>query len=666
MNQSILRLIDKLILLAILLCPQAASAEASYWGGSGLLQIPNGRVIEDGDLRFTFSHTYPYRTYAGTFGFYPFLELNGRVVELRHTPKPEEKSKAWKGYGYNKTRAADAKIQLIREDEWWPSIALGAQDIHGTKQFSSKYLTASRKCGPLDFTLGYGKDRLKGLFGGMEWEMNPRLSFLAEYDPAETLAPTTQPIGSHCNWGLRWKPWKWLNLDFSFQRGEEAGFLLSMTYPLGEPAIPQKPDYPFVGPIDYTPLVVSGIESRLTAIQDYLVKEGFYGVKVTLSSNLSELYVEYENGRYLSQTKALGRVLRVVCTQAPTYVECVHIIIKCADIPLVQVCLDPKDFINLVNGKISTPEMLEHTVITTAIPRYGAPDWEEDITVGEEELLGFAYGFRPVGLETYLNDPSGFFKFRAGPTIWMEKQLAPGLAALVDVRLPLYSDVGTTMPPITDKPIRSDIVNYLENTGICIENAVLDYVFRLDDNSFGRLSAGYMELQFAGASSEYLRLFRGGRFALGSEITWARKRSPDSLLGLEDFETISPRLKGYLFIPELHSTLEVQAGRFLAGDKGVRFELTRYIRGGSVFLWYSKTDTSDFSGPNRGYSDKGVGITIPLSIFSDHERRGVFDYGLSQWSRDVGQVVEEPNSLYQFIREFTPSQIISEWEKITD
>ena len=328
--------------------------------------------------------------------------------------------------------------------------------------------------------------------------------------------------------------------------------------------------------------------------------------------------------------------------------------------------LVPRDFIDLLNGKISTGEMLKRTRITTVIPEYGEPEWEDDITVEEEELLGFTYGFKPIGVETYLNDPSGFFKARIGPTIRLRKELSKGLTVQSKVRFPVYSNVKTTMGPISEEPIRSDIVDYLENTGVVIQNALLNYYFRFGDTSFGRMSAGYLELQFAGASLEYLRVFGSGRFGLGKEFTWAKKRSADSLLNLEDFETVSPRLKGYLFIPELDSTFQVQFGKFLAGDRGARFELTRYIRGASVSLWYSETDTRNFTGPNRNYSDKGVAITIPWNVFSEYERRGSFGHALPEWSRDVGQVVREPYSLYSFIREFLPVQIMDEWEKVIE
>ena len=190
--------------------------------------------------------------------------------------------------------------------------------------------------------------------------------------------------------------------------------------------------------------------------------------------------------------------------------------------------------------------------------------------------------------------------------------------------------------------------------------------FRLGDSSFGRLTAGYLELQFAGISAEYLRILKDGRFGLGGEISVARKRDPDSVFGLEDYTSITPFLNSYMFMPELNTTLQTSFGKFLGGDIGAKFQITRYIRGGSVFLWYTNTDTSGFTGPNKGYADKGVGFTLPITIFRNHDCQGSYKYAFSPWSRDVGQKISQVYSLYDFIFDFTPVYISSHWSEITE
>ena len=658
----------------------------NYWGTTGLIRTPNGRVIEDGDLRFTFSNSYPYRNYAVAFGFFPFLELNGRITELLDQ---KLSGSGWEKYGYYKDKAADFKLLIFSEREWAPSFSIGAQDFHGTQLFFNEYVAASKKIDNLDFTLGYGGNlfgsifkeentetrELKGVFGGIEWKLRPNLSFLFEYDPTDKLALNSKvKIESHFNYGIRWEPLRWLKCGYSFQRGNEHSFYLAFTWPFGAQIQSQKPDEPFFGSVNRAPIFSpvfktyskdSEIPERLSRIRDLLVEEGFIDVKVTLSLNKKSLYIEYENRKYLSEIKGLGRALRVVIAQYPSDVEMLHIIVKSNNIPMFTVSLNPRDFADFLNGKLTSEEILGKIQIIHGVSKHVYLEKDREIAAGSVNPSVFSCRFKPFEIETYWNDPSGFLKGRIGPTVLLKEDFGKGLSAETYLRFPFFSNVKTDLSAISDKPIRSDIVDYLQNTGVEVDLFVNKF-FRLGDSSFGRLTAGYLELQFAGISAEYLKIIKDGRFGLGGEISVARKRDPDSVFGLEDYTSITPFLNSYMFMPELNTTLQTSFGKFLGGDIGAKFQITRYIRGGSVFLWYTNTDTSGFTGPNKGYADKGVGFTLPITIFRNHDCQGSYKYAFSPWSRDVGQKISQVYSLYDFIFDFTPVYISSHWSEITE
>lgn len=656
--------------------------EANYWGTTGLIRIPNGRIIEDGDMRFTFSQGYPYRTYAVTMGFLPFLELNGRITELLDQ---KVGGSGWEKYGNYKDKNADFKLLLLSEGERLPSLSVGVQDFHGTQLFFNEYIAASKKFGTVDYTLGYGgnlfgpafkkastKNReLDGMFAGIEWKMNPNISLELEYDPTEKLAHgNKEEIKSHYNFGVKWTPFQWLGLGYSFQRGNEHSFYLTLTYPFGKPLLPQKTAEPFYGPVNRTPLLASfaqtEVRERLSQIQDYLLEEGFSNVSVSLSENTERLYVEYENRKYFSQVKGLGRILRIVSAQAPMNTKKVHVIIKQEDIPMTEVSLNPRDFVSFLNAKISLPELLERTEITSFISGNDYRMENGTNAVGKKSTPAFSSSFEPVEIESYFNDPSGFYKARVGSALSLSKELGNGLSVETYLRFPFFSNVATNLSPISNKPIRSDIVDYLENTEVIVEDLAVNKVSRLGNNGFYRITAGFLELQFAGISAEYLKTFKEGRFGLGGEITWSQKRDPDSAFGLKNFTSITPFINGYMYVPELDTTLQASFGRFLAGDNGIRLQITRYIRGGSVFLWYAKSDTTGFTGPNKDYADKGVGFVLPINIFKDKDCQGSYGYSFSPWSRDVGQKVDQVYSLYDFIFKFTPSYITSHWQEISE
>jgi hypothetical protein len=293
--------------------------------------------------------------------------------------------------------------------------------------------------------------------------------------------------------------------------------------------------------------------------------------------------------------------------------------------------------------------------------------WDEKHKTFRERHPSFTFAFEPLKLDTFLNDPSGFFRFRAGPAVSLKQDLSPGLSIETYVKFPLYSNVKTNQPPISDSPVRSDIHEYLSDTGVSVETLFANRFLKLGADRYLKLGGGYLELQYAGVTAEYLRTFKQGRFALGREITWAKKRDPDSVFGLRnDSPAFTYFYNLYAYVPELDTTFSVKAGKFLGGDKGVRLQATRDVGGGKVFLWYAKTDTSGFTGENRNYSDKGVGFAIPVRVFENTDRAGHYTTSVSPWSRDTGQPVNQPYGLFDFVREFTPAYIFRHWKEFKE
>ncbi len=105
-----------------------------------------------------------------------------------------------------------------------------------------------------------------------------------------------------------------------------------------------------------------------------------------------------------------------------------------------------------------------------------------------------------------------------------------------------------------------------------------------------------------------------------------------------------------LNIPETEMAIDVKAGRFLAGDNGARFTVSKFINGVKVWAWYSFTDTSAFSDNfNTGYHDKGIGVSIPINLFKGTDSRTAYNYSLSPWTRDTGQDIDHFSTLFDFI-----------------
>jgi hypothetical protein len=178
-------------------------------------------------------------------------------------------------------------------------------------------------------------------------------------------------------------------------------------------------------------------------------------------------------------------------------------------------------------------------------------------------------------------------------------------------------------------------------------------ILKFDKEYYGRFAGGILETEYAGIDGEVAKPFLNGRLFVGLSGSIVRKRAVD-----EPFQLKSDDWKEYyntcflntrLNIPELETSIEVNTGQFLAGDKGARLTVSKFIKGVTIFAWYSFTNTSIFSdSSNRGYSDKGIGVKIPMRLFEGTDTRTTYNYAVSPWTRDVAQDIDHSTRLFDF------------------
>ena len=69
-----------------------------------------------------------------------------------------------------------------------------------------------------------------------------------------------------------------------------------------------------------------------------------------------------------------------------------------------------------------------------------------------------------------------------------------------------------------------------------------------------------------------------------------------------------------------------------------------------LYAWYSFTDTSIFTdSSNRGYSDKGIGVRIPMRLFEGTDTKTAYNYSVSPWTRDVAQDIDHFTNLFDYL-----------------
>src|SRR6201991_639842 len=108
-------------------------------------------MAQEGEFSFVLSRTTPYTNYNVSMQPLPWLESSFRYTNVSNRPYGPTSLSGSQTY---KDKSIDAKIRLWEESRWLPAVAVGARDIGGTGLFSSEFFVASKRTGPLDFSLG--------------------------------------------------------------------------------------------------------------------------------------------------------------------------------------------------------------------------------------------------------------------------------------------------------------------------------------------------------------------------------------------------------------------------------------------------------------------------------------------------------------------------------
>ena len=627
------------------------------------MEIPTARLMKEDTYRFGAGQVYPYRYYYVAVSPIKGIEIDGRVTEIIGV------SALASGYGNYKDKAFDAKFRLLEEGKYTPAIALGIMDPQGTRVYPSQYIVASKQVYPFDFTVGLGNgrfgkrplsssgDTLKAeiftdpagwlrdsrLFAGIQFSPSEKYSFMVEYNPILYQRQTYDPaqavyfrkaVSSPLNFGFRWKPFKWSEIDVTYQRGSEIGVSFSTIFNLGKPFIPIY-DHPYR---EKREDMFNPVEERL---EKALKGSGFSNTGVRLAWD--SLRIEAENDKYYYAPKAIGVILRLVLAITPPRIRKIDIVLTRYGIPMTEFSTLREDVAELYREKLTLDEFLFLSNIST-VPRK-----DPDMEIKYRKRMD--YGIKP-SFETLVNDPNQFFMYRLGVAGWLNFHPWDGLSLVAGVEAYPLNTIRSSVEPI-DNPVRSDIFLYLSKN-VNMNRLMAEQIFKSNKEVYGKFALGYLEVEYAGLDVEFAMPILEGRILLGVGGSAVRKRDPDNPFKLrQDMYTgvyHTAFFNTRLNIPEINMWLDVKTGRFLAGDMGSVVTVGKNINGLLLYGWYSFTNTNVFTDQyNRGYHDKGIGISIPMRLFDGTDSRTSYSYSISPWTRDVAQDINHFTPLFDFI-----------------
>lgn len=670
-------------------------AQPSMSGQSGLINTPSARMGPDGTWILGFSYSDPYVSLYTNLVALPFLEVTASGFRIMHTPGFDNNEY----YGDYKDKRADIKIRLLQESEWLPELAVGAQDFMGTRLFGSEYLVGSKRIGDsLDFSIGVGRktltslgasntgttvsrNRLGGVFGGVRFKLSDSVALVAERDPIDYAkdpkAGDTRVAQLHGNnsVGLEYR-WEWLGAQLSRQ-GEVWGLNTYVQIPLSKrefiPKVNEPEPYARLTP---RPTLAQWRNEREPEreLRRVLDAEEYGGVVVRMTDD-GVLHLQLGHPRISHMARAVGRAARIALLLSPQETREIRITYLQASLPVVTYAFFDLDRLRrYFNGQITRQQLADVVDIHWADTQQAGSTFEgfdderdrpyvatsfADDEMGHvlalrrrDSQLG-SFEFVPIKLGSMINDPSGFYQFQIFSEANWSKRLGDKLFLDAGVNYRIYDTlkadalIANNNSPLPH--VRSDVARYTEAARGRLDRLAVSQYFHLAPRWYGRASAGIYETMFSGVGGQILYMPEKGHWATDLSMDTVRQRDYAGGFKHLSYSTVTTIGSLHYRFP-MGVKASVRAGRFLARDTGVRFELSRRFGSGmELGGWLTATNNQDLNASGskgKPYKDKGVFLHIPFEVMLVKDSRARGSFSLAEWGRDVGKMVAAPGDLY--------------------
>ena len=670
------------------LTPFVPMPSQSDFGGAGLMQMPSARMNKEGEFSLNYFDTDQYRRYSLSLQLFPWLETTIRYVDVRT-----------KKYGGNgdfggdqtlKDKGIDAKVRLLKERQWLPELSIGARDLGGTGLFASEFMAASKRVGPLDFTLGMGWGYLgsrgnisnpfcevadgfcerpvgtlgsggkfdankmfrgtAALFGGVEYQTPWQpLRLKMEYDSNNYVNDVAGKldVDSPINVGAVYRAFDWLDLHAGLERGNTFNLGITMRTNFNEltPSwndVPH-PEYAFRSASTEAASALAPEQADWERLQGDLASNAGYNNADIYRTN-NELIIKAEQGKYRDRSEAQQRAAMLLANQVPDDITTVHLIEQKKSLPLTEQTFDMPALRLAANNAYVGAELGD------AFSTHEPGNYQSATAVAEANNR-LRFGLSPV-LQQSFGGPESFYMYQIGLLAGAEANVTDhwlASAALYVNLLDNYDKLdegyrgGTAVLP----PVRTNIRKYVKDNPVRLENLQLTWLDRVAPNWYAQGYGGYLELMFAGAGGEVLYRPTDTNWALGANANWVKQRDYDSQIGLLDYSVNTGHVSAYYDIPGLQSTLlQVHAGQYLAGDKGATFDISHKFDSGIIagaFATFTDVSSEDFG---EGSFNKGFYLSIPFDIMTLNPSTSRANISWVPLTRDGGQMLGRRYGLY--------------------
>lgn len=612
-------------------------------GVVGLINMPSARIYEEGAVGITLYDGTPDQKITMTSSPYNWLEASFFYTNIQGKPYPGYEYQDYKDKGFN------LKIKL-KDQDFFPAIAFGINDIAGTGFYSSEYIVGSYGINKLDMHFGIGWGTLNSVNSNIKNPLiylSDRFKFRpknyedegGQFQPSRYFSD--ENVSPYFGFSYAFKP----NLLIKLEKDTTN---TSSRIDYDNP----KSEYSFG--IDY-------LFNKNFVVGMSFERGNFASFRFTYKQNAAKSTKKYKYQPLDNEEKTEDKYLNLVNSIQKNNIG-VNKIIENNDFIGIEVTQFTHPNLNLIEeilmsskkeNNIKKDLKVEYRIADLkAYQNTNYTDNDSKVIYVKKEQSSFNtstnLNFRP-----FLAAREGFFKYSVlleNNSQWVIKDNLHFTSNLKYSLKDNFDDL--FIPPVDTYPeqVRSDVKDYLNSFGerVIVGRAQFDYYKTLSTNNHLMLSAGIFEEMFNGYGFEYLNFDIEKNYAFGFEAFHVYKRDYDLRFRTLDYETNTAFLNFYYrndrIVPfDLH----VSHGKYLAGDVGSTIELQRRFKNGAqlgVFATFTNVSSSQFG---EGSFDKGIFFNIPIY-------KNYVNYTWRPLTKDPGAKLTRAHTLHGLLVRFKP------------
>jgi len=658
----------------------------SAYGGVGLILNPTARMDEDGEFAFGVSTELPFKRLYAKVQFFPWMEAVVRYTEGEHK-RYAGGPQSWKDKGI------DLKFRLFNETNNFPQIALGFNDFGGTGAFSSEYLAATKRFNNLDFTLGLGWGKLGGsqhiknpfgwfddsyntrgmsdfyggtvklgglftgpnvsFFGGVEYFTPiPNLSFKLEYNPYDY----SQDIGRKLrideqseifevdgrinyafNYQRRMSQRQKVDFSLGYVRGNTLFANFTLHSNLNFAGIPKT----IMGPEILKEATLEPFEKLDNDWKKYLTdviiwqmsNQGFTTHNINFYDD--EMQVEISQSRFNKPIHAIDLASRIVANNSPKNIKKITVINIDMGVETLRTSVSRDKLVYAVSKGALPEDYLEFN-------NYPEDSLEAVVSQNKNLYPNFTWNIKPHVSGT-IQHQQEFYFWQLEALLHTLYSFKRGLYLTTEVGIDIANNFDGYTYHIPDGElyhVRQDRRLYLTEGETGLRRMQIDYVFSINKNLTAKVTGGILEWMYGGIGGEILYMPDDKPWAIGLDTYWLKQRNYDQKFTFLDYETVTAAANFYYDMPFYDLRLEVNAGRFLAKDKGATIGVSRRFKTGARIGARVALTDCDAACVGEGSFNKWIYFNLPMELFNiNSTTRGRAYYEWSPLTKDAGQKV---------------------------